>query len=210
MHARLLSPRLCALVGLAGGTLFSIGSGCFIAQSFVTSDDWLLIYRAGCGCWVVGCCPYVLLSIFVGRSQPLLCCYSHVPLMVIVQVGGLSCYITGCILGYVDPIHAVIPSTNLLFAVGAGSQLLDAVVDAARRRHRTIDLAVVVEIVAGAFFCLAAGLGGYASHVSLVRIGMTCWLIGSLGYLSLSFIDYRQATRQPASPPVMLAAIGVS
>ena len=205
-----------ALTGVAGGALFTIGSCFFISQSFAT--DWLQLYRAGCGCWIVGCCPYVQLSIFVGRSQPLLCCCSHIPLTLILQVSGLSCYIAGCVLGFSDATHifAVLPHINLLFAIGAGCQFTDAVVETSRRMQRTVckqplDFAGTAEIVSGSFFCLAAGFGGYGEpHVTLVRFGMICWLIGSLGYLALSVVEYRQAVREPPTPPTTCPAIVVS
>ena len=205
-----------ALTGVAGGALFTIGSCFFISQSFAT--DWLQLYRAGCGCWIVGCCLYVQLSIFVGRSQPLLCCCSHIPLTLILQVSGLSCYIAGCVLGFSDATHifAVLPHINLLFAIGAGCQFTDAVVETSRRMQRTVckqplDFAGTAEIVSGSFFCLAAGFGGYGEpHVTLVRFGMICWLIGSLGYLALSVVEYRQAVREPPTPPTTCPAIVVS
>eukprot|EP00930_Biecheleria_cincta_P088595 TRINITY_DN77851_c0_g1_i1.p1 TRINITY_DN77851_c0_g1~~TRINITY_DN77851_c0_g1_i1.p1 ORF type:complete len:226 (+),score=13.82 TRINITY_DN77851_c0_g1_i1:147-824(+) len=204
-HADARHAQRLALTGVAGGALFFIGSWFFIAQSFAT--DWLQLYRTGCGCWILGCCPYVLLSIFVGRSQPLLCCCSCVSLNAILQVGGLSCYIAGCVLGFVDAISAVLPHINLLFVIGAACQLVDAVVDTTRRMHRTackqpMDFTGTAEMVSGTCFCLAAGFGGYGSHISLVRFGMTCWLMGSLGYFSLSLVEYRQAVWEVAKPPI--------
>ena len=129
----MLSPRGRALTGVAGGALFTAGSCCFIAQSFA-GLKWIPIYRAGCGCWVVGCMPYIQLSIFAGRPESLLrCCCSRIPLTVPVQVAGLSCYIAGCTLGFLDQVVAMLPSINILFAVGASCQFLDAAVDTTMR-----------------------------------------------------------------------------
>ena len=215
---KMLSARVGrALTGVAGGALFTAGSCCFIAQSFA-GLQWIPIYRAGCGCWVVGCMPYILLSIFAGRPEPLLrCCCSRIPLTVPVQVAGLSCYIAGCILGFLDQVVAMLPSINILFAVGAGCQFLDAAVDTTMRyaMSRKLDVGGAAETIAGVFFCLAAGFGGYGLHTTIVRFGMTCWLIGSLVYLSLSAVEYRQAAREecaspPRPPPVMGLSISIS
>lgn len=169
------------VAGFVGGLLFSVGSACFVASSFIT--DWLPSFRAGCIIWIVGCLPYVYLSLLD------VCSSRWRVLSVVLQNGGLGCYVVGCILGLLKTPPLV--EINAIFAAGSASLTVDILIaDAIRPRPERCGKLSNLQLLACAFFCLAAGFGGYSTGVALIRFGQFCWLIGSMILFGMAIDDW--------------------
>jgi len=175
--------------GFVGGLLFSVGSACFVASSYLA--DWLPSFQAGCGVWIVGCLPYIhlaLLDIHLEHPPPRV-------LSATLQVGGLGCYIGGCVLGFLDPVP--LAEINILFAAGSAALTLDVVIaEVLRPKAERCGRASNVQLVACIFFCLAAGFGGYSTVTEVIQFGMFCWLIGSMMLLALASDDWLKECRR--------------
>lgn len=154
-----------------GATCFSLGACFFIVQSF--QEDWLPLFRVGCIVWLVGCAPYLALALAYARKAAL----SSTMLL----VTGLTTYVVGCVFGLRTDIDEALPAINACFAVGSALLLVDSALEMRRQWPRP-DCVCVAELLAGSFFCVAAGLGGYGPTLLIVQVGLCCWLAGSILY----------------------------
>jgi hypothetical protein len=102
-------------------------------------------------------------------------------------------------------VVAALPAVNGCFAAGSGLLL----VDAAYGQWATPMFACIAEAVGAAFFCVAAGFGGYARSAGLVRFGMCCWLVGSLLYAVRPWEEWR-SIRGPKVVAPAAGAIAIS
>ena len=174
-----------------GALLFNVGACLFIAQSFAAA--WKPPFIAGCATWLVGCLPYLLLGLHAAKVEK--DCYRC--LATIMQICGMLSFITGCVLGLGD-VDSNLLWINHCFAIGSGLLLMDSLATL-RVLWPSPDKASAVEVPANLLFCLAAGLGGYATALDAVRFGMCCWLAGALLYWVRPVQELRAAAKQVRS-----------
>ena len=171
-----------AAAQLVGAILFSIGSACFVWMAWV--DEWVLPLRLGCGFWIGGCLPYLWPPLRQELFEPLTA-VAH--LSDALQVGAMLSWAVGSGFAFCDDLDEALKVTNGAFLAGSSCLLCDALLQASNafRSIAAIDrderISLATDAIAGIFYVLAGGFGGYAvGSTELLRFGNVCWLAGSL------------------------------
>jgi hypothetical protein len=167
-----------AVAQLAGFVLFSGGSVCFVWMAW--AEDWVLPLQLGCATWIGGCMPYLWVSLrneYLGEGGHL----SNT-----LQVGGMLGWAVGSAFAFHDDLDFGLQVTNGGFLAGSACLLSDALWQARQLLApapvaRDERASLLADLLAGVFYMLAGGFGGYATQsVELIRFGNVCWLVGSL------------------------------
>ena len=69
-------------------------------------------------------------------------------------------------------------------------------------------VSLIADLLAGIFYVLAGAFGGYATHLSLIRFGNVCWLIGSVISGVRPCLALRTDCARPVAADVELGAAG--
>ena len=84
-----------------------------------------------------------------------------------------------------DDLDTALAVTNGAYLAGSACLLSDALLQgrplcSAGPSARDEQISLLADLLAGLFYVLAGGFGGYATDLALLRFGNCCWLVGSL------------------------------
>ena len=200
-----MSKNLVPLVQLLGAILFSVGSACFVWMAW--ADEWVLPLRLGCALWIAGCVPYVFLALRSELLREATELGDH--LSVALQIGGMLGWAIGSAFSFLDDLDFGLQVTNGGFLAGSACLFLDALLQARAlpRAERDEQASLLADLIAGVFYVLAGGFGGYAvESVALMQFGNVCWLAGSLVSAVRPCLALSAGARRAAAPPTRAAA----
>ena len=171
-----------------------------------TTDYWVLPWRLGAGLWIGGCVAYLWPPL---RSEYLRD-GGHVSNAL--QVGGMLGWAVGSAFAFHDDTDIGAQACNAGYLGGSALLLLDALLQARQLSSATCSrgekVSLIADLLAGIFYVLAGAFGGYATHLSLIRFGNVCWLIGSVISGVRPCLALRTDCARPVAADVELGAAG--
>ena len=167
-----------AAAQLVGAVLFAIGSAFFVWSAW--ADDWLTPLRVGCALWIGGCVPYLWPPLRLELRGKGLDRADHTSN--VLQVCGMLSWAVGSAFAFHNDLDLGLEVTNGGYLAGSACLLCDALLQARELCSSVGDerVSLLADVLAGLFYVLAGGFGGYATELALIRFGNCCWLVGSL------------------------------
>ena len=173
------TPMSVPVSQFIGAVLFSYGSACFVVMAWV--EDWVLPLRMGCAAWICGCTLYLWPPLRQELSKDGKHHASN-----FLQTAGMLSWAVGSAFAFDDDqIVAGLPATNAGYLAGSACLLFDALLQSrqfclATLSSRNERISGIADVIAGFFYTLAGGFGGFSTKLELIQFGNCCWLVGSV------------------------------